>query len=163
MRWQIASRPSGFSRGRASQGNARGRRRKPLFPTEAQRWRNPITRDWHEPLRTEERKRKQRRLLFHLLPRAFASLRSLAHPRDKPENPRGLPIRKSRGYSSPYSNRSVNCSFWSHKGRTGRKAVIFAHTDIAQRNVQRNTYKEKKDPSNAVLKTANNLDILYAI
>ena len=100
---------------------------------------------------------------FHLLPRAFASLRSLAHPRDKPENPRGLPIRKSRGYSSPYSNRSVNCSFWSHKGRTGRKAVIFAHTDIAQRNVQRNTYKEKKDPSNAVLKTANNLDILYAI
>lgn len=41
---------------------------------------------------------------FHLLPRAFASLRSLAHPRDKPENPRGLPIRKSRGYSSPYSN-----------------------------------------------------------
>ena len=68
---------------------------------------------------------------FHLLPRAFASLRSLAHPRDKPENPRGLPIRKSRGYSSPYSNRSVNCSFWSHKGRTGRKAVFFAHTDIA--------------------------------
>ena len=68
---------------------------------------------------------------FHLLPRSFASLRSLAHPRDKPENPRGLPIRKSRGYSSPYSNRSVNCSFWSHKGPTGWKAVIFAHTDIA--------------------------------
>ena len=68
---------------------------------------------------------------FHLLHGGFASLRSLAHPRDKPENPRGLPIRKSRGYSSPYSNRSVDCSFWSHKGRTGRKAVIFAHTDIA--------------------------------
>ena len=52
-------------------------------------------------------------------------LAALAHPRDKPENARGLPIRKSRGYSSPYSNRSVNCSFWSHKGRTGRKAVFF--------------------------------------
>ena len=68
---------------------------------------------------------------FHLLPRAFASLRSLAHPRDKPENPRGLPIRKSRGYSSPYSNRSVNCSFWSHKGRTGRKAVFFLPIQIS--------------------------------
>ena len=83
--------------------------------------------------------------VFHLLPRAFASLRSLAHPRDKPENPRGLPIRKSRGYSSPYSNRSVDCSFWSHKGRTGRKQ-LFLPIQISLRVIFSEIHTKKTRP-----------------
>lgn len=73
----IASRPSGFSRGRASQANARGRRRKPLFSAEAQRWRNPITCHWtSEDWREKTKTKKTSFFIFSLarLPRCARSL-----------------------------------------------------------------------------------------
>ena len=54
------------SQGRASQANARERRRKQLFSAEAQRRRNPITRHWTSA--DWGGKRKQRRLIFSSSP-----------------------------------------------------------------------------------------------